>query len=872
MKKSVLSVTRTLLAVMLIFGWLLSAAPSTTVKADPFPPAWPAGAHYPPVSWPSNATWRPYTYNASKLADQRITDPSNGGTSPQNYVNVSSSCNDTMQPSVYYQYDEAAQVFFFRWRVEQIANTYATGPSAGSYSSSDPWKSAQWTVLFDTDGDGYREFAVRLQGSSGSPSTPIDVLESLYSDEPSQSVDYLGNPNIHLLQHNPTAFVDTATNRLLNFHNSNSPDTIWPNGSAETVWDYGTTRATNSSGICTEYLIDYQIPLGMLDATAYGGPKITADTPLSFAFATANSLTDPLQKDIVFTGDFNADANNVLPVGDTMTTAGGTIPQPVVQSLTSGTCSGGLTTLTTRVSDVVNADGTTSVADVNFYAYHDANANGVTDDGGTWTLAASATTGDAPVGTWSANWNVASLLKGRYLVGVQATDAVGNTTYSYLTAAEVISEVGATPPNYANPAPTPGIVTTTFVNTCGVVPPYVTKAATPAAVSVTQPITFTITVHNPTASAITANGIEDVLPPGFSYAGTSTGGTFGTPATSPSPGATGTLAWTFPDITVPPGGMRTLVFQATAASVTGTYSNVATASTSTGLLTSDPVEVSVGAPRLSISKVADVTSANPGETINYTITYANDSPVNISAARITDTLPVGLTYVGGSASGGGSYDATARTLSWNVAKLTPSSGASSVSFQVTVDNPYPTTAAIPAVNTATITSAQTEPAIASASVYINSPRPALRIQKSANVAQVAPGGAVSYRIELANSGNGTVSNVQITDAIPAGFTFVGAPAGAGAAAGVSGTLAGGIVTWNIGSVAPGATGSVTLNLAASSPYTGSNPSSNTAQVTATDMPAVQDTTLVSTHKTLALPTPRTTCVVLPIMSGRPARR
>jgi hypothetical protein len=43
-----------------------------------------------------------------------------------------------------------------------MANTYATGPSAGSASSSDPWQSALWTVLIDTDGDGYREFAVRM--------------------------------------------------------------------------------------------------------------------------------------------------------------------------------------------------------------------------------------------------------------------------------------------------------------------------------------------------------------------------------------------------------------------------------------------------------------------------------------------------------------------------------------------------------------------------------------------------------------------------------------------------------------------------------------------------------------------------------------
>lgn len=50
-------------------------------------------------------------------------------------------------------------VIFFRWRVEQIANNYTTGPSTGNYGASDPWNSALWTVLFDVNGDGYVELS-----------------------------------------------------------------------------------------------------------------------------------------------------------------------------------------------------------------------------------------------------------------------------------------------------------------------------------------------------------------------------------------------------------------------------------------------------------------------------------------------------------------------------------------------------------------------------------------------------------------------------------------------------------------------------------------------------------------------------------------
>ena len=175
------------------------------------------------------------------MNDPRVQDPSNGGTAPQNYVNVSSSCSDKQQPSIYYFLhkdvsDPAKDVLMFRWRVEQPAHNYATGPSAGNYSASSPWSSALWTVLFDIDGSGYRSLAAHLNGSSGSPAEPVDMLAGIWSNTPNQSIDY-SDPNIHLLAHNPTAFIG-PTGKLLNFRSSSNPTENWPNGAAETAWDY----------------------------------------------------------------------------------------------------------------------------------------------------------------------------------------------------------------------------------------------------------------------------------------------------------------------------------------------------------------------------------------------------------------------------------------------------------------------------------------------------------------------------------------------------------------------------------------------------------------------------------------------------------
>jgi hypothetical protein len=82
---------------------LISAA--AVLVAHPFPPYWGGGTgaaiHYAPVAWPADVSWIGYTRNGVDIADKKTSDGSNGGTSPQSYVNVSSGCTDQTLPSVY---------------------------------------------------------------------------------------------------------------------------------------------------------------------------------------------------------------------------------------------------------------------------------------------------------------------------------------------------------------------------------------------------------------------------------------------------------------------------------------------------------------------------------------------------------------------------------------------------------------------------------------------------------------------------------------------------------------------------------------------------------------------------------------------------
>src|SRR3954463_395319 len=101
------------MSVRLRWTLLVAFAIGTIVLANPFPPLWGNGAgpsvHFQPVAWPSEPSnpancgancgdWKPYTRFRNALADPRTQDPSNGGTAPQNYVNVSSSCTDKSSP------------------------------------------------------------------------------------------------------------------------------------------------------------------------------------------------------------------------------------------------------------------------------------------------------------------------------------------------------------------------------------------------------------------------------------------------------------------------------------------------------------------------------------------------------------------------------------------------------------------------------------------------------------------------------------------------------------------------------------------------------------------------------------------------------
>src|SRR5206468_3348124 len=209
------------------------------------------------------------------------------------------------------------------------------------------------------------------------------------------------------------------------------------------------------------------------------------------------------------------------------------------------------------------------------------------------------------------------------------------------------------------------------------------------------------------------------------------------------------------------------------------------------------------APLLSISKTDAPDPVNAGSNITYTLSYSNTGNANASGVVITDTIPVNTTFV--SATGGGTL--SAGVVTWNIGAL--SAGASS-SVQLVVR------AASPLANGTVITNAtysidsnETAPMAGAAITTTVSSVPVLSISKTDAPDPVNAGSNVTYTLSYSNTGNANASGVVITDTIPANTTFVSATGG--------GTLAAGVVTWNVGALGAGSSSSVQLVVQVTSP-------------------------------------------------------
>jgi uncharacterized repeat protein (TIGR01451 family) len=304
-------------------------------------------------------------------------------------------------------------------------------------------------------------------------------------------------------------------------------------------------------------------------------------------------------------------------------------------------------------------------------------------------------------------------------------------------------------------------------------------------------INFSITATNTGNGAATNVQIRDPIPTGTTVQTISAGGGFVDNQT---------LGWNLGQIT--PGASATVSFQALVNSGTpGPILNTAQVFSTevTTPANSNSVSVSVNAPAsLSVQKNVDKTTASPGDTLNYVITYLNNGPTAVSGVVITDTVPAGTQFQFASPN----VQPVNGTLTWNVGTLAAGQSGS-VGLSVLVNPGGTGVTSITNQATISVPGQQiSQPSNTVSTTVATTSPPAVTLQKSVDQTSAAPGATLTYTLAYQNGGQQTFSGGILTDQLPSGLIFVDSTAG--------GILNGQNVQFSLPPLPVGASGSVTL--------------------------------------------------------------
>jgi uncharacterized repeat protein (TIGR01451 family) len=337
----------------------------------------------------------------------------------------------------------------------------------------------------------------------------------------------------------------------------------------------------------------------------------------------------------------------------------------------------------------------------------------------------------------------------------------------------------------------------------------ITKTMTPTSPVPGTTATYLITVTNAGPSVGRSVQVTDTLPGGFI-------------ATSmiPSVGtcSLATKACSLGDL--PVGGAATVAVVGTVtASALGSLTNVASASSSTP----DPTPVNTAtvisalAPsaELKVAKTAGSARATAGAPLSYTITVENQGPSVSRSVNLTDTLPAGFTATSISSTVG-----TCVLASTSCALGDLAVGLTTINVTGTVSASFAGTSL---TNSAAVTTSTSDPGAQpnAASVITPVDRSAdLELVKSVTPSSgLIAGQAVTYTLTVTNHGPSDALAVTISDAMPATIDTLASP---------DCNVAVSPITCAVGTLASGASLTVTITGNVSAGFSGSfldNPAS-----------------------------------------------
>ncbi len=210
-------------------------------------------------------------------------------------------------------------------------------------------------------------------------------------------------------------------------------------------------------------------------------------------------------------------------------------------------------------------------------------------------------------------------------------------------------------------------------------------------------------------------------------------------------------------------------------------------------------------PSADLTIVKETASPNPvelGQLVTFTINVANNGPSATSDSTLIDVFPAGLSFVSGTAAGG-AVTISSGVVTAPVGAL-PSGGTSVVTI-VAIASTVGTFTDNSSYTSAVLDPKPTNNA-GSASVVV-SPLVSLSVVLTGTSGPLYAGNPLTYTAVVSNSGPSTATNVVFTDPL-----FPGAVFQSSSSNGVSGSVANGVVTQPIGTLAPGASATVILTL------------------------------------------------------------
>ena len=333
-------------------------------------------------------------------------------------------------------------------------------------------------------------------------------------------------------------------------------------------------------------------------------------------------------------------------------------------------------------------------------------------------------------------------------------------------------------------------------------------------------VNFTLTVTNHGPNAATNVVVTDLLPAGLTYRSSTPGqGTYSSTTGiwnvgSLAAGATATFVLKAKTQNGTAG--MTIVNSAT---ITGSdqADYVATNSSASVSITVELVDIALG---MTVSNPAP----NEGADVVFTITATNLGPAKASGVKVTDLLPAaGLTFVSFSSTHG---NYTSGSGVWSVGDL-DNGETHTATLTARVKTGAGGTAFTNFARVTDVHEVDSQAANDSAGKVLTIPLADLAVAISLDEPAPNEGEVVTYTVTLTNNGPDPATTVRVTDLLPAGLTLQTATP-------VQGSYASGTGVWTVGSLANGASTTLTL-VAAVNTGTGGTTKINTATI----MPADQ---------------------------------